>query len=157
MRRRSWSSSTPMPILLWIMDMVAYDLGSKIRTPCYFVWFLHPMASSFPWCLFLKTLGSQCFHNHLDNLEGKELRIFENKSSSLPQLQELVLLRMSWWIKGWGDPFPYSIQDILSNPTCLLWSHLCRLYGFHLPSITWNGTWMHHLTPPSITLQSGAC
>lgn len=27
-------------------------------------------------------------------------RIFPNNFSSLPQLQELVLLRMSWWIKG---------------------------------------------------------
>lgn len=29
-------------------------------------------------------------------------RIFENQSSTLSQLKDLILLRLSWWIKGWG-------------------------------------------------------
>lgn len=35
-------------------------------------------------------------------------RIFKQSSSSVQQLPNLVLLRLSWWIKGWGDPFPYN-------------------------------------------------
>lgn len=36
-------------------------------------------------------------------------------------LQDLVLLRLSWWIQGWGDPFPYNSNEILRNPQCLNW------------------------------------
>ena len=32
------------------------------------------------------------------------------------------LLRLSWWLNGWKDPFPYSYEDISKNPSCLLWS-----------------------------------
>lgn len=37
-------------------------------------------------------------------------RIFSNFVSSLSQIQELILLRMSWWIKGWDDLFPTSLM-----------------------------------------------
>ncbi|XP_056694952.1 uncharacterized protein [Spinacia oleracea] len=49
-------------------------------------------------------------------------RIFQNSSMSLPQLQDLVLLRLSWWIKGWEDPFPYSPVDVVRSPACLQWT-----------------------------------
>lgn len=29
-------------------------------------------------------------------------RIFDQKSSSLHEIQDLILLRLSWWIKEWG-------------------------------------------------------
>ncbi|XP_057250157.1 uncharacterized protein LOC130591223 [Beta vulgaris subsp. vulgaris] len=42
------------------------------------------------------------------------------KGSEFPkQLQEMVLLRLHWWIKGWQETFPYSINDVLQNPMCL--------------------------------------
>lgn len=41
-------------------------------------------------------------------------------SCSLIQLKDLILLRLIWWIKGWGDPFPYS-DEITRNPMCLKW------------------------------------
>lgn len=49
-------------------------------------------------------------------------RCFENKLCSLAKLQELILLRLSWWIKGWDDSFPYSTNDVLRNPTCIKWN-----------------------------------
>lgn len=50
-------------------------------------------------------------------------RCFENISCSTSQLQDLVLLRMCWWIKGWGEPFPYTRPhiEVMSNPQCLNW------------------------------------
>lgn len=34
-------------------------------------------------------------------------------------MQELVILRICWWIKGWGSNFPYSPSEVLMNPRCL--------------------------------------
>lgn len=41
---------------------------------------------------------------------------------TLNQMQYLILLRTSWWIKGWEEPFHYSFEDIHKNPVCLNWS-----------------------------------
>ena len=49
----------------------------------------------------------------------RNARIFNNTSLCIPQLQDLILVRLSWWIKWWGDPFPYSCDEILKNPSCL--------------------------------------
>ncbi|XP_056698251.1 uncharacterized protein [Spinacia oleracea] len=51
----------------------------------------------------------------------RNMRIFEQKASPPCDIQNLILLRISWWIKGWGDPFPYCSDDILRNPQCLKW------------------------------------
>lgn len=51
----------------------------------------------------------------------QNMRIFEQKFSSIDEIHNLILLRIRWWIKGWGDPFPYSSTDILRNPSCLQW------------------------------------
>lgn len=48
-------------------------------------------------------------------------RIFDNKSCSIAQIQDLILTRLSWWISGWGDPFPYTAAEIICNPLCLAW------------------------------------
>lgn len=33
----------------------------------------------------------------------------------------MVLLRLCWWIKNWKEPFPYSPNEVMRNPNCLLW------------------------------------
>lgn len=70
----------------------------------------------------------------------RNARIFKNSSCPLPQLQDLVLLRLSWWIKGWGDPFPYSSEKIIRNPTCLSWNDqhhgVGKVQGFAQP-LSW--------------------
>lgn len=48
-------------------------------------------------------------------------RAFNNKSSSISDIQDLVLLRLSWWIGGWNSNFPYSSSEISRNPKCLMW------------------------------------
>lgn len=40
----------------------------------------------------------------------------------MSSLQDLILLRIGWWISAWSDPFPYSPTDIQRNPSCLFWS-----------------------------------
>ncbi|XP_010686858.1 uncharacterized protein LOC104901016 [Beta vulgaris subsp. vulgaris] len=52
----------------------------------------------------------------------RNARCFNQVECNVEQVQNLILLRLSWWIIGWGDPFPYSSTDIVRNPQCLLWS-----------------------------------
>ena len=71
----------------------------------------------------------------------RNTRCFENTSSSLSHLQNLVLLRLGWWIKGWGDPFPYNPNEIVRNPSCLDWSPQIlppQTLGFHRDSRAWS-------------------
>ena len=46
--------------------------------------------------------------------------------SSSSQIHDLILTRLSWWIKGWGDPFPYSTEEIIRYPLCLAWDGSSR-------------------------------
>ena len=55
-------------------------------------------------------------------------RIFNNTKCSI-RLCELILVRLGWWAKGWGESLPYPIEDIIRNPSCLLW---CEQ---HIPKI----------------------
>lgn len=49
------------------------------------------------------------------------LEFFDNSSSFLDELKDLVFLRLSWWIKGWNCKFPFSSSDILRESSCLIW------------------------------------
>ncbi|XP_056695728.1 uncharacterized protein [Spinacia oleracea] len=65
-------------------------------------------------------------HNHLllhcpFSTQERNYRIFDKISSSLPNIHDLILLRLGWWLSGWNEPFPYSPTDIQRNPNCLLW------------------------------------
>lgn len=46
--------------------------------------------------------------------------VFNSKQTSFEQICDLIMLRIGWWLKGWGDPFPYSTDDIIRNPSCLI-------------------------------------
>lgn len=63
-------------------------------------------------------MGCCILDHHLVPMEGEE----RNTTCSANQLQNLIIMRLSWWIKGWGDHFPYSTEDLRRNPSCLLWS-----------------------------------
>lgn len=47
-------------------------------------------------------------------------RIFEKSSSLTKDIQDLVLLRLGWWIKGWSEDFPFSPIDVQRSHSCLL-------------------------------------
>ena len=49
----------------------------------------------------------------------RNARVFTSSSCSPKQMQDLVLLRLFWWIKGWQGPFHYSYHDVIQNPRCL--------------------------------------
>lgn len=71
---------------------------------------------------FLKKVWVASFHIILWTIwRERNNRCFENISCSLQQLQDLVLLRLGWWIKGWGVLFPYKSNEIIRNPLCLDW------------------------------------
>ena len=91
-------------------------------------------------------------------------RVFRSSQCSHDQIRELILTRIGWWIKGWGDPFPYSIDDIIRNPVCLQWgppkrliqSSLVRMwYGPLHPLMPSSGMLMHHSIHHSIDPPSG--
>lgn len=50
----------------------------------------------------------------------RNLLIFGSTCTSAKNLQDLMLLRLGWWITGWNDGFPYYPLDIQRNPECLL-------------------------------------
>lgn len=49
----------------------------------------------------------------------RNARIFQKEICSIEKTCDMILLRLGWWIKGWGDPFPYSCEEIVRNPHCL--------------------------------------
>lgn len=68
-------------------------------------------------------------------------QIFNNKACSIYQLQDLILTRLSWWIKGWGASFPYSVDEIIRHPYCLDWNELSSSVGTEAlvkPSFLWS-------------------
>lgn len=48
--------------------------------------------------------------------------MFNGSQSNLKSLQDLALLRLGWWLKGWDSTFLFSSIEIQRNPLCLLWS-----------------------------------
>ncbi|XP_010673874.1 uncharacterized protein LOC104890179 [Beta vulgaris subsp. vulgaris] len=78
----------------------------------------------------------------------RNARIFSNISSSSRELQDLVLLRLCWWLKAWEDDFPYSADEVIRNPSCLNWekSVAPRNSSQHLVPHLWS-------PPPIETLQ----
>lgn len=64
----------------------------------------------------------------------RNARLFNKISLSFPQIQDLILTRLGWWIRGWGDPFPYSCTEILRNPSCLEWSEINASKGVAVQS-----------------------
>lgn len=48
-------------------------------------------------------------------------RIFNNTSNLVHETQNMVLLRLCWWVKNWKEPFPYSPIEVMRNPRCLRW------------------------------------
>ncbi|XP_010667512.1 uncharacterized protein LOC104884533 [Beta vulgaris subsp. vulgaris] len=59
------------------------------------------------------------------DIEEKEAMFNLLKSVTLDvsreDYQDLVLLRMCWWLKAWEDDFPYSPNEVIHNPKCLNW------------------------------------
>lgn len=73
-------------------------------------------------------------------------RTFKNESSSVLELQNLILLRICWWIKSWPEAFPYSQAEVLRNPSCLYWNDPSQSCPTQKPLILWS-------PPPSSTLK----
>ena len=51
----------------------------------------------------------------------RNARIFSNKVSSTMEIQNLILVRLCWWMKVWKESCPYPVEDVLRNPQCLQW------------------------------------
>ena len=65
----------------------------------------------------------------------RNARIFKTTSCNTSQFKDLILLRLSWWIKGWGDEFPYSSNEVIHHPQCLKWNSMpCRPHPHLLSS-----------------------
>lgn len=124
-KHRDFQSSVhPLLFRTSTMVLVAQIMGSGLHWAfpsdlrCAFIQWASPSKG-----IFFKKVWLASFFIILWTI-WKEIneRIFKQSSSSISNLQDLVLLRHSWWIKGWGDPFPYTSEDILRDPLCLNWS-----------------------------------
>lgn len=51
-------------------------------------------------------------------------RVFNKVCTSKDELCKLILLRISWWIKGWYPKYPYSPEDVVNKPEILRWEAL---------------------------------
>lgn len=72
--------------------------------------------------LFLKKVWSDIFPIITWSIwKERNSRIFRSISCSLSQIKDLILTRLSWWIKGWGSSFPYTCDEIIRNPISLSW------------------------------------
>lgn len=91
------------------------------------------MAASSSWFLLSKSLGSNLLHCDMVLMERTKCK---NISCSPFQVQDLILLQLSWWIKGWQDPFPYNSNEISRNPSCLRWEAV-RTTSFAPQSLTY--------------------
>lgn len=71
--------------------------------------------------------------------KGRNAQIFGNSSCLACQIHDLILVRLSWLIRGWGCPSPYSSDEIVRNPECLKWVSKPQL-GSVIPRInpSWN-------------------
>ncbi|XP_048503205.1 uncharacterized protein LOC125498918 [Beta vulgaris subsp. vulgaris] len=90
----------------WVLPRSLKDLflqWNNCHADCFFkkVW-------KATFCIILWTLWKE-----------RNARVFSNIVCSDKQLQDMVLLRLCWWIKGWQDPFPYSSNEVMLNPKCL--------------------------------------
>ena len=85
-----------------------------------FVQWYYPSKNSF----FKKVWSASFFIIMWTIWKERNSRIFENSSTSVKCLKDLILLRMGWWIKGWDDDFPYPPTEIQRNPSCLLWKKI---------------------------------
>ena len=52
----------------------------------------------------------------------RNCRCFENVCTPPVRLRELVIIRLCWWLKGWGESFPYGPNEVLRFPQCLDWA-----------------------------------
>lgn len=82
----------------------------------------------------------------------RNARCFNQLASSIAQIQDLILLWLSWWISGWEDPFPYTSNDIIRNPCHLQWSQSSSSKTASL-SVSTVPRWL--LPPPSLLKWNG--
>lgn len=122
----SRNSRPSIPTLQFFMknlELVVKPLGPLMGTPKFNKRSLWSMVFPHVRLLLQKNWASIFFIILWSIWKERNSRCFENKSCSLEQLHDLILLRTCWWISGWGEPFPYSPNEVLRNPLCLRSSH----------------------------------
>lgn len=136
-----WSSTFSLPLFLANMDLVLRILdlhGVSPQTLGKFFYQWHPPLKG----KFFKKVWAASFYIILWLIwKEQNARIFENKICSFPHIHELILLRLSWWIEEWGDPFPYNANEVIRNPGCLRWSCSTvskQILGNPQPSPAWS-------------------
>ena len=71
----------------------------------------------------------------------RNCRIFGRQVNHPKDLQNLILVRLCWWMKAWKESFPFSAEEIIRNPNCLFWKMEVRNHPLKSrpsqPSLTW--------------------
>ncbi|XP_048494804.1 uncharacterized protein LOC125494938 [Beta vulgaris subsp. vulgaris] len=94
------------------------------------VWPAHLEPAFLQWAFpgknkFFKNVWQACFMVIIWSLwKERNERIFNQTSCTTTEIQNLILVRLCWWIKPWKSSFPYSVNDVLRNPSCLMWREI---------------------------------
>ena len=106
--RQIWNWWLKLWNLSWVLPLSIKDT---------FIQWHYPRKSKF-----FKKIWAASFFVILWSLwKERNARAFSNKSLPPSDLQDLIILRLSWWVKGWAPEFPYSPDEVRRNPTCLQW------------------------------------
>lgn len=97
------------------------EWGKKWVFPLTAKEFFYQWLPPFKGCFFKKVWCAIYFIILWTIWRERNARLFESKVYSIDSIKDLILFRLSWWIKRWGDPFPYNSNEILRNPSCLRW------------------------------------
>lgn len=164
----AWRSIIPIDEVTCTLSNDHQECADHLLLQCTFarsIWYwwlgLWNLNQVFPKCLSeafeqWAAIGSSPFLNQVwraifsiiiwSTWKEKNSHIFRNVSYTFDQIQDLILTRLSWWIKGWGTPFPYSCEEIIRNPLYLshgsnlapllqCWAQIPISYGLHLQRI----------------------
>lgn len=105
----------------WMLWNISWVWPSSIKL-AFEQWFF-PTRSNF-----FRKIWSAIFPTILWSIwKERNERIFNNVASPHSDICHLILLRLCWWLKAWKEPFPYSVDEVIRNPSCLRWSEVCTL------------------------------
>lgn len=122
------------------MELVAQFVGPLMGLPLFNKTGVSPMASPTKKSILQEGLGlwAAVFFVVLWSLwKERNVRVVSATASPISELEDLILLRLSWWVKGWAPNFPYSPDEVRRNPKCLQWHNMPHSMVPPRPLLQW--------------------
>ena len=97
----------PRQVWNWWFKLWGLSWAQPFSIKANFLQWYYPSSSK----LFKKVRATSFFVILWSIWKERNARAFSNESSPPSSLQDLIILRLSWWIKGWALSFPYSPDE----------------------------------------------